>query len=254
MPGQIVRRQGLAPVLTGDVGFRGALLRTDAPPPLRELLLLRFDLPPAGDVIEVHAMAVWNVPPGSGSRSPGVGVQFFAVPSELQKRWNDFIRWVARTHPESSEQVVAVAPGLLDPVRRHHERVEAALPVRLHDSTGVRSLTTRYVSRGGMYVWVTPAPEVGTCVELEIPSPSPGSPLRVTAIVRSATTEAGRSGVGVEFVGIDEAERDEIVAFAVAARDPARLERPVFVMPGDPGLAPPPPDEDLFADLEPPEG
>lgn len=250
MPGKIVRRQGPTPVLTGDVGFRGALLRTDAPPPLRELLLLRFVLPPSGEEIELHAMAVWNVPPGAGSRTPGVGVQFYAVSPETQKRWNEFMRWVARAHPEARAHAVSASPGAVDPVRRLHERIEASLEVRVHLPTGDRTLTTRYVSPGGTFLWMSPPCRVGTHLELEILHPSTGAVLKVPATVRSVGEEAGRPGMGIEFDAIDEAVRTEIMSFVAAAPGRPRPEQPVLVRPDDPLLARPPADEDLFSDVD----
>ena len=250
MPGEIVRRQGPTPVLTGDVGYRGALLRTDAPPPLRQLLLLRFELLPDGERIELHAMAVWNVPPGSGSRSPGVGVQFYAVPPETRKRWNEFMRWVARSHPECREGVVTSAPGAVDPVRRLHERVDVSLEVRVREPAGVEKLSTRYVSRRGMFLWKSPPWKPGTPLDLEFLHPSTSAILKLPAIVRFVSEEAGRPGVGAEFVGIGEQTRDEIMSFVAAAPDRSRPEEPIFVNPGDPLLASPTPDEDLFSDVD----
>jgi Tfp pilus assembly protein PilZ len=250
IPGFIVRRHGLVPVLTGDVGFRGVLLRTDAPTPLRELLLLRFDLPPGNDRIELHAMAVWNAPTGSGSRTPGVGVQFYAVPTETQKRWNEFVRWVARNHPESSTRPVPAAAGLVDPVRRLHERTQVELEVRLVGPAGRRTVTTRYVSRGGMFVWTSPPPAIGAVLALEVADPSGGHPLIVKAVVRTVATESGRTGAGLELVGATEPERDRLLSFVSAARDPAKVEPAVFVAPDDPELSRPPAEDDLFADLD----
>lgn len=254
MPGEILRRQGPAPVLTGDVGFRGALLRTDAPPPLRQLLLLRFALPPGEERIELHAMAVWNVPPGSGSRSPGVGVQFYAVPPETQKRWNEFIRWVVRTHPEARASTVSMTPDAVDPVRRLHERVEASLAVRARGPAGVRVLTTRFVSRGGMFLWMSPPGEVGTRLELEILHPSSGAAVQVHGIVRSALDHAGRPGVGVELVGVGERTRDEIMSFVAAASDRGSVEEPILLRSDDPLLARPAPGDDPSSDLDPSSG
>ena len=250
MPGQIVRRQGPVPVLTGDVGFRGALLRTDAPPPLRQLLLLRFELPPAGEQIELHAMAVWNVPPGSDSRSPGVGVQFYAVPPETRERWIDFVRWVARSHPEARTGVVSSRPDAVDPVRRLHERVPVRLQVRVHAQGGIQTVLTRYVSRGGMFLSMTPPCDVGTGLDLQLLHPSTGATLEVAAVVRSVKDEAGDPGMGVEFAGIGDRARDEIMSFVAAAPDRATLEDPILVEPGDPLLVPATPEEDLFSDVD----
>ena len=249
-PGVVVRRDGTVPVLTGDVGFRGVLLRTDAPPPLRQLLLLRFELPPDGDAVELHGMAVWNVAPGVESRTPGVGVQFYAVPPETQKRWNEFIRWVARTHPESKARVVPVAPGVIDPVRRLHERVAVELLVRLTSPAQARMLTTRHVSRRGAFLWLPDPLGAGKRLGLEILHPSTGVPLVASAVVRYAEAVAGRTGVGVEFLGVDERWRDEIMAYVAAALGPGKLDDAVFLSPDDPRLAGRPEDEDLFLDVD----
>jgi hypothetical protein len=244
-----VRRDGPVPVLTGDVGFRGVLLRTDAPPPLRQLLLLRFELPPDGEGVELHGMAVWHVPPGVESRTPGVGVQFYAVPAETQKRWNAFIRWVARTHPESTARPVPVTSGLIDPVRRLDQRVRVELQVRLTSGAGSRLLSTWHVSRRGTFLWVSEPPAVGARLAMEILHPLTGAPLPVSAVVRYADEVSGRKGVGVEFVGVDSRWREEIAAYVLAATGPGAPDE-VFVLPGDPRLAEPGPDEDPSFDVD----
>jgi PilZ domain len=250
LPGAIVRRDGNLPVLAGDVGFRGVLLRTDAPPPLRQLLLLRFELPPEGEVVELHAMAVWNVPPGLESRTPGVGVQLYAVPPATQRRWNEFVRWVARTHPESKVRAVPVSPGVIDPVRRLHERVAVELLVRLTSPARAGVLSTTHVSRRGLFLRLPEPLEAGQHLGLELLHPSTGAPLPVSGVVRYADDGSGRGGVGVEFLEVDERRRDAVMAYVAAALGPGALDDAVYLSPDDPRLGGPPLDDDPFFDVD----
>ena len=89
LPAVVVHRQHSFVAMVVDVGFRGVLLQAPAPPPLRELLLLRFRLPPEHRVVEFHGMAVRGItdPLGDGV----FGVQFFAVPPDARRRWDDFV-------------------------------------------------------------------------------------------------------------------------------------------------------------------
>jgi len=56
-------------LLTGDVSFRGLFLRTDDPPPLRQLLQVKLKLPPENDELVAHAMAVFVVPVGAAGQA-----------------------------------------------------------------------------------------------------------------------------------------------------------------------------------------
>ncbi len=250
MPATLVRGKKSFPVLTGDVGFRGALLRTDAPPPLRELVLIQFELPPGGEPLEVHAMAVWNVPPGRESRTPGVGVQFYAVPVEVQKRWNEFIRWVSKHHPEAEVKIVPPAPGVPDPVHRHFERFEVGLPAQVTSPDGTEALTTRYVSRGGAFLRTARAFEPGAELQLVLSHPGTGAQVATRAVVRYRERDPARAGVGVEFVGLLDGKRDEIMRMVSAALGPEPVEVPIVVAPDDPLLTAARQDTDLFAGVD----
>ena len=73
----VVRRNETLELLTNDVSYRGAFVRTDAPPALRQLLRVTFDLPNGGPKVSAHSMVVRVVTRGEGgeaSRVPGIGL------------------------------------------------------------------------------------------------------------------------------------------------------------------------------------
>src|SRR4051812_30148731 len=86
---RVVRRGDTVELMTNDVSFRGAFLRTDAPPALRQLVRVAFSLP-GGEEVSGHAMCVHVVPPGNGNGVPGVGVQFWG-PVQGAKAWEKYV-------------------------------------------------------------------------------------------------------------------------------------------------------------------
>jgi hypothetical protein len=53
----------------------------------------------------------------------------------------------------------------------------------------------------------------------------------------------------MEFVGVDEPERDELMSFVAAALEPSKADTPVFVAPGNPNLDRPAHQVDLVPDV-----
>ena len=87
---RIVRRGETLDLLTNDVSFKGAFLRTDSPPATRQLVKVELVLP-SGVSVSGHAMVVHVTPPGGdGNRVPGMGVQFWG-PLQNGKAWEGFI-------------------------------------------------------------------------------------------------------------------------------------------------------------------
>ncbi|HQR29418.1 MAG TPA: PilZ domain-containing protein [Anaeromyxobacteraceae bacterium] len=244
----LVRGRRSSPARTADVGFRGVRLRTDAPPPLRELLLLRVDLPTGGEPLEVHGMAVWGGDRGGDAAEPGVGVQFFAVPHDSQQRWNEFVRQVARTGPEPVPTPEPSPGTAAAPSRRLHERVVARLEVRLDGAAGPRTAVTRYLSRRGAFLETSLRVKVGARLRLQLLHPATGEPLAIDAVVRHRGKRAAQGGIGVEFAGVDERAMDQLRDWVLAA-----LDRPD---PDDEVVAAAPPhrkapvEEDLFAGVD----
>jgi Tfp pilus assembly protein PilZ len=237
MPALLVRGAREVPLLTGDVGFRGLFLRTDDPPPLRQLLQVKLVLPPGNDAFTVHAMAVFMVPAGAAGRAPGVGLQLYAVSGEARQQWERFVRWVAKTHPESLEAPVKPVATVPDAVNRQFPRVSRALSVSAQSVRDLQPLVTEDVSRGGMFLLTGLDVAIGSELRLLVAHPLTGQTIAVDTVVRRRVQHPPeRAGLGVELFGLDERRREEFAALAGLDED-SDESGVVYVAKDDPLLA-----------------
>lgn len=237
MPVVLVRGTKEATLLTGDVGYRGLFLRTDDPPPLRQLLQVKLKLPPEEDELTVHAMAVFVVPAGTVGRAPGVGLQLYAVSGETRQRWDRFVQWVARAHPDALEAPVVPVAAAPDAVKRQFPRVHRELSVTAHSIRDLPSLTTEDVSRGGMFLRTGIDLAVGSELRLLVTHPLTGRTFAVDTVVRRRVEHPPeRAGIGVEIFGLDEKRREEFAALA-GLDEPSSEEDVLYVAKDDPLLA-----------------
>ncbi len=125
---RVVRRNETVELLTNDVSFRGAFIRTDAPPALRQLVRVSFQLPD-GPIVSGHAMVVHVVAPAqvvdSENRVPGMGIQFWG-PVDQGRAWEQFIHELKR-----KERLGILPAKASDKVRRISERFKLSLEVVL---------------------------------------------------------------------------------------------------------------------------
>ena len=70
-----------------DASYRGLFIRTDEPPPERQLVKLVIELPTRD--IELHAVVVRLVMDALGRT--GVGLRFFALNGQDRADWESFI-------------------------------------------------------------------------------------------------------------------------------------------------------------------
>jgi hypothetical protein len=221
---RVLRRSEHIELLTNDVSFRGAFLRTDAPPALRQLLRVSFTLPNGGPIVAAHGMVVRVVTKGEGdeaSRVPGVGLQFWG-PIEQARAWEQFIYEL-----KSRERAGVPSARATDKVRRSSERFRLALDVELEG----KILVTRDVSETGMAIRTQNNMPVGTRATLQIRRQRESIVLDV--VVRRTIDDEDFRGVGVEFVDVPATVRQSIVDL-VRSRAPA--EDAVFIDADDPGL------------------
>lgn len=215
---RIQRRGEPVELLTNNVSFKGAFVRTDAPPQLRQLIRLSLTTP-NGPPVNVHAMVVYVVEPGDPSRVPGVGVQFWG-PMDQPKVWEGYVQDLRVRAKEGTLTASAV-----DKVRRGSERFRMTLDVVLGGGSG----QTRDLSLTGMAIRTELAFEVGMRVHLV--ATTPHGELEVDVIVRRRIDEPGFKGVGVELVDVTPAVAGKLRAI-IDPTDPAA----VFGEPDDPEL------------------
>jgi Tfp pilus assembly protein PilZ len=224
-PARIVarlQRQGQpVDLLTNNVSFKGAFVRTDAPPQLRQLVRLSFATPD-GRAVNVHAMVVYVVEPGDPERVPGVGVQFWG-PMDQPKVWEGYVQDLRIQAKEGT-----LAASEVDKVRRGSERFRLTLDVVLDGTAG----QTRDLSLTGMAIRTELPFEVGMNVLLSVTTPNHGV-LEIRVTVRRAINEPSFKGVGVEFVDVSPEIGATLRAIIAAT---AADSQPVFGNPGDPRL------------------
>jgi hypothetical protein len=218
---QVVRRGERVELLTNDVSYRGAFIRTDSPPALRQLVKVTFALPD-GSNVSAHAMVVHVVEPNGHETVPGVGVQFWGPIGE-SKSWEQFIYDLKRR-----EKAGMPAARATDKVRRASERFRLQLDVEI----GGKRAVTRDVSETGMAIRTEMAIPEGTRLQANVHT-SGGEAVSVEVIVKRRIVEQGFTGLGVEYVDTSADQKRALLDFI---RANSRDEDAIFIDPDDPGL------------------
>lgn len=217
---RVVRRNQNVELITNDVSFRGAFLRTDAPPALRQLVKVSFQMP-GGELVSAHAMVVHVVPPGEAP-VPGVGLQFWG-PVQESRAWEKYVYDL-----KVKERAGVPSSRATDKVRRSSERFKLQLEVIVDG----RRLSTRDVSETGMAIRSDSAMPVGTRAHMQVHANGHTS-LAVDVIVRRRIEEADFKGLGVEFVDM----KDDTKRALMAVLRPVTVEDDaIFIDADDPGL------------------
>lgn len=209
----LVVRQGARnqEVLTENVSYRGVFIRTDRPPPLRQLVKLEGRLEPDGTPFTSHGMSVFVVAPGNAAgRAPGAGIQFYGMGDE-RKAWERFVNHV------KGARRATIDPPLTgpEPIRRMFERVPLTLEVRPRSVDELVRMWSRDVSAGGMFLTSTQRFQVGDALALLIKHPTTDATYSLDATVRRVS--AAPPGIGVEFTGLTDDRRGAFFRFATSA-------------------------------------
>jgi len=214
---RIVRRGEPTELLTNDVSFRGAFLRTDAPPALRQLVKVSLVLPDGAEV-SAHAMVVHVVEKGP-DRVPGAGLQFWG-PVTNPKEWDQFVHEL-----KAKEKAGLPSARATDKVRRSSERFKLQIDVILDGENA----KTRDLSYTGLAVATNLAMPLGARARLSLLA-NGKEPVFVDVVVRRKIDETRFKGLGLEFVDVTDEARQAIVDFV---RGNAPKEEAVFVSEGE---------------------
>jgi type IV pilus assembly protein PilZ len=236
VPVQLAYGNRVRSMLTEEVSYRGCFLRTDTPPRLRQLVQLKLVLPPGDRAIQVHGIVVHFVEPlNPADRTPGIGIQFYALDQETRGAWEEFIRYVEKRFSLAVDQSPLTLPdGSSEPIRRRYARYTAVLRVSVQTVDELFDLFARDVSKGGMFIETSTELAVGQPVIINVHHPERDDTLLLDAVVRRVQRRP-TPGVGVEFVRMDKERREEFMEFVrggIVVDDEPRI-----VDPDDPQLA-----------------
>lgn len=218
---RVARRGEEIELITNDVSFRGAFLRTDAPPALRQLVRVAFALP-EGITVSGHAMVVHVVPKNGDASVPGVGLQFWGPVAEA-KAWEKYVYDL-----KVKQKAGALPSRATDKVRRSSERFKLQLEVIVDG----RRLSTRDLSETGMALRSELNMPIGTRAHLQVHANGHPS-IAVDVIVRRQIQEPSFKGLGVEFVDM---KPDAHAALMMILKPHTADDGAVFIDPEDPGL------------------
>jgi hypothetical protein len=106
-----LRRRGTDEhLLTSDVSFRGAYIRTGSPPPANSLVRLAFTLPPDDAKITISAhVARVAMHDDARDQYPGFVARFVGLDGPVKERWERLISWVRTEHGHSVRKSVSFA-------------------------------------------------------------------------------------------------------------------------------------------------
>ncbi|MBX3185783.1 MAG: PilZ domain-containing protein [Labilithrix sp.] len=218
---RMVRRGENVELLTNDVSFRGAFVRTDAPPGLRQLVRVSFQLP-TGELVSAHAMVVHVVTAGDADRVPGAGVQFWG-PVQEAKAWEKYVYEL-----KVRQRAGTASSSTADRVRRASERFKLKLDVVV----GGESSSTRDISANGMAIRSDSPMPVGTRASLAISAA--GHPtLSIDVVVRRRIDEPDFRGLGVEYVDLPSSTKDALMTML---HEHASEKDAIYIDFGDPEL------------------
>lgn len=213
-PAQLTFGKRRLSLRTEDISFRGVFLRSDTPPPLRQLVKVRLVVPFAGIALEMHGMTVHVVEyDNAEGRCPGIGVSFYGMDRDTREGWEATVRHVALTAPLADDQApLSVPENTPEPIRRRFQRHTAVLTVSTKSKSELDALVTSDVSKGGTFLRTEEAFKIGSAVMVCLHHPDNDSTFILDGIVRHVELD----GVGVEFVGLDDTRREELDDFVRA--------------------------------------
>lgn len=193
--------------ISEDVSYRGMFAITDEPPAMRQLIAVTARLPDTGETINTHAMSVFVLERGNQlGRTPGAGLQFYAMAGAVKRSWEGFIDSVRRK----------LSPPTPETTPRRFVRYRLKLAVKPKSVDELMTLYTRDVSRGGMFLLTQKPLEIGRDLAVEIFHPITDEVFTLECVVRR-TSEGPPSGAGVEFHKLDSRGRDAFAEFVHSA-------------------------------------
>lgn len=193
--------------ISEDVSYRGMFAITDEPPGLRQLISVTTRLPETGQTITAHAMSVFVLERGNAlGRTPGAGLQFYAMSGDVKAAWEGFIDSVRRK----------LSPPVPESTPRRFVRYRLKLAVKPSSVDELVTLYTRDVSRGGMFLVTGKPLELGRELAIEVFHPITDEVFTLECVVRRVS-ESSPVGIGVEFHKLDERGRDAFASFVHSA-------------------------------------
>jgi len=216
LPVKLTWRRRVEHTTARDVSFNGMFLPTSLQIALRQLVRLDLELPWDELLVSMHAMVVHVAHSASAEdHEHGIGVQFFGLGKSEKEAWLRFVERVRQGVAELDSEgwTVRLRRPQPKPERRQFGRFAALFEVRATHLGELVTMYTRDVSKGGMFLKTEVALGVGDLLHLTIHHPDTDESFSLRGLVRRQVSEPEMLGVGVEFLGMTDAKREEFWRF-----------------------------------------
>jgi Tfp pilus assembly protein PilZ len=204
---------------TVDVSFGGLFVRTEDPPPVRQLVKLELRAPPKDERLALMAMAVFVGPPDPASGMSGVGLQLFGLDPEVRERWEAFVKFV-RTRPgtDAGSEPPAAEPGAAEPPS--WDQVRPEIRIRVGDVEHLERILQQELERRRMYVRTALYLEPGRRVELLLTHPVTGKSFSLQGEVDDKVERPGFEGLRILLPELAAEEKSALARFVREVRAP----------------------------------
>jgi Tfp pilus assembly protein PilZ len=197
-----------------NVSFNGIFVRCGALPKAGTEVSVRVRLPFGfGDVVLGGKVIHVILPSNAVGRVPGMGIGWDEGQETILERWRSFVAKLVSCY-ESLDTAALVK--LVDDIgvdARYNVRREFALKVRFRDVDSLSAVYTRDISVGGIFLMTEEEFSVGQLLELDVVHPRTGASFPVRGAIRWRGEKAAGTGVGIELIEMDDAQRDAFWKF-----------------------------------------
>jgi hypothetical protein len=200
---------------TADVSVHGLFLRTDEPPPIRQLVKVEIVLPASGQRLLFHGMVVFVRKGPDGGMPAGIGVQLLGLDGDLLATWDEFVRSLAPRHSASLRRMEEAADAeTVHPLRRRLERTVGELRLRFRTIRDLVAFVGVEVAEPERFVATDLPLPVGMRLRIIAEHPETRATFALEATVRRRAREGETNGVAMDFASLDAGRRAALTAFA----------------------------------------
>jgi hypothetical protein len=194
LPVTLRRRGEDLRLLTSEVSFKDAFVRTTEPPPVNSLVRLVFTLPPDDAKIAISAHVARVVAADSGEEHyPGFAARFVALDGPVKDRWESLVWILRREHREAGATTVTFARPSY--IARFQLQAPVVDDIRLTPASveELVRIVTEEIPTGTIFIQTSTSVVLGAnvCVQLVHPITAEAFPLEGVVRRRGAGAQPG---------------------------------------------------------------
>lgn len=213
LPVELLTGKDSLPAETVDVSFGGLFIKTASPPPQRQLVKVKLNIPPRDLELMVMAMAVFVGQPKPNETMTGVGLKLFGLDVKTQQIWEQFVRHV-QTMPKT--EIVSPDKSTPLPLEEAKGPWSALLPelrIITKSLQDLEKIVKRDFKRGRIYVRTNTVLTENTKVEIQLVHPLSNTTYIMTGIVDKNINTSDFRGLKIKLPQLTDIQKKRISSF-----------------------------------------